>query len=158
MCRSGSARPIAMARFPMAISIGSKSNEYRCPAGHALRSDRRWLKEPRSHIAKADTIIYRSSQTTLSRQCRVGDDLHRVTDIAKPTLVRIVETWQDAGYLNAGNAERRYAVTPRVLSPASGYEEQRWLMEVTLPLLDEFRSLTGWPVELGVFDTDAMVI
>lgn len=85
-------------------------------------------------------------------------DLYRVTGIAKPTLVRIVETLQHAGYVNAGNADRRYAVTPRVLSLANGYEEQRWLLEVTGPLLDELRSVAGWPVELGVFDTDAMVI
>jgi hypothetical protein len=38
------------------------ANEYRCPQGHALRSDRRQFKNPRTRITKADTIIYRSSQ------------------------------------------------------------------------------------------------
>jgi len=37
------------------------SNEYRCPEGHALRSDWRQFKDPRDHVTKADTIIYRSS-------------------------------------------------------------------------------------------------
>jgi transposase len=37
-------------------------NEYRCPAGHAMRSDWRSYANPRTHITKADTIIYRSSQ------------------------------------------------------------------------------------------------
>ena len=85
-------------------------------------------------------------------------DLHRVTGIAKPTLVRIVETLQHAGYVGEGDADRRYAVTPRVLGLANGYEAQRWLMEVAGPLLDEFRASAGWPVELGVFDADAIVI
>lgn len=40
-----------------------RSDEYRCPAGHALRKERRPFKAPRSHITKAGTIIYRSSQT-----------------------------------------------------------------------------------------------
>jgi transposase len=40
-----------------------QSDEYRCPAGHALRKERRLFKEARSHITKAGTIIYRSSQT-----------------------------------------------------------------------------------------------
>lgn len=40
----------------------AKANEYRCPEGHALRSNWRPLKNPRSYITKADTIIYRSSQ------------------------------------------------------------------------------------------------
>lgn len=40
-----------------------QENEYRCPEGHALRSDRRAFKNPRIRITKADTIIYRSSQS-----------------------------------------------------------------------------------------------
>jgi transposase len=43
------------------------ANEYRCPAGKALRCDWRPLKNPRTHITKADTIIYRSSE----RDCAV---------------------------------------------------------------------------------------
>jgi transposase len=39
-----------------------QANEYRCPEGHALRSDWRPFKNPRDRITKADTIIYRSSQ------------------------------------------------------------------------------------------------
>ena len=34
---------------------------YHCPGGKVLRSDRRKLQQPRSHVTKADTIIYRSS-------------------------------------------------------------------------------------------------
>lgn len=37
-------------------------NEYRCPAGHALRSERRPFRNPRTHITKANTVVYRSSQ------------------------------------------------------------------------------------------------
>jgi len=39
-----------------------QANEYRCPAGKALRSNWRPFKNPRTHITKADTIAYRSSQ------------------------------------------------------------------------------------------------
>jgi transposase len=38
------------------------ANEYRCPAGKALRSEWRPFKIPRTHVTKADTIIYRSSE------------------------------------------------------------------------------------------------
>jgi transposase len=40
-----------------------QANEYHCPEGHSLRSDRRQFKNPRSRVTKADTIIYRSSQS-----------------------------------------------------------------------------------------------
>ncbi|MCL5059671.1 MAG: transposase [Candidatus Thermoplasmatota archaeon] len=39
-----------------------EANQYRCPEGHALRSNWRPFKTPRLHVTKADTIIYRSSQ------------------------------------------------------------------------------------------------
>ena len=39
-----------------------EADEYRCPEGHALRSNWRPFKNARTYITKADTIIYRSSQ------------------------------------------------------------------------------------------------
>ena len=39
-----------------------QANEYRCPAHKALRCAWRPFKNPRTHITKADTIIYRSSE------------------------------------------------------------------------------------------------
>ena len=39
-----------------------QANEYRCPAGKALRSNWRPFKNSRTHITKADTIVYRSTQ------------------------------------------------------------------------------------------------
>lgn len=39
-----------------------QANEYKCPQGHALRSDRRQFAIPREHITQADTIVYRASQ------------------------------------------------------------------------------------------------
>lgn len=38
------------------------ADEYRCPAGKALRSNWRPFKLPRTHITKADTILYRSKE------------------------------------------------------------------------------------------------
>jgi hypothetical protein len=39
-----------------------QANEYRCPQGHPLRSQWRPFKIQRTHITKADTIIFRASQ------------------------------------------------------------------------------------------------
>jgi transposase len=44
-----------------AFQWDEEANEYRCPAGKALRSNWRPFKNLRSHITKADTIIYRAS-------------------------------------------------------------------------------------------------
>lgn len=51
-----------------------QAQEYRCPGGHALRSQWRVFTNPRSHITKAGTINYRASQwdcqqCSLKAQC-----------------------------------------------------------------------------------------
>lgn len=40
----------------------AQANEYRCPEGFALRSDRRHFTQLLDHVTKADPIIYCSSQ------------------------------------------------------------------------------------------------
>jgi len=39
-----------------------EGDEYHCPQGHVLRRERRAFKTPRTHVTKANTIIYRASQ------------------------------------------------------------------------------------------------
>jgi transposase len=39
------------------------ADEYRCPQGHVLRRQWRAFKHQRTHVTKADTIIYRASQS-----------------------------------------------------------------------------------------------
>jgi Transposase DDE domain len=39
-----------------------EGDEYHCPQGHVLRRARRAFTTPRSHVTKANTIIYRASQ------------------------------------------------------------------------------------------------
>jgi hypothetical protein len=43
------------------------ANEYRCPADQPLRSQWRAFKRSRTHVTKADTIIYRSSQSDCAK-------------------------------------------------------------------------------------------
>lgn len=49
-----------------------QADEYRCPQGHALRRQWRAFRNPRTHITKADTIIYRSSQSDCAA-CPIKD-------------------------------------------------------------------------------------
>lgn len=43
------------------------ADEYLCPQGHALLSDRRQFKTPRSRITKENTVIYRASPADCSK-------------------------------------------------------------------------------------------
>ncbi|CAD6560863.1 transposase [Paraburkholderia sabiae] len=60
-----------------------QSNKYRCPAGHALRSERRPFKSPRTHITKANTVVYRSNQLdctgrVLKNQCCPNTPIRKI--------------------------------------------------------------------------------
>jgi transposase len=55
-----------------AFEWNAQANEYTCPQGHALRSDRRQFKIHRERVTKADTVIYRSSQDDC-KSCSIKD-------------------------------------------------------------------------------------
>jgi hypothetical protein len=46
-----------------AFQWNEQADEYRCPQGHTLRKQRREFQIPRTHITKADTILYRARQS-----------------------------------------------------------------------------------------------
>lgn len=84
--------------------------------------------------------------------------LHAHTGIAKPTIVRVLETLAHMGYVQRCDDGPKYTVTAKVLTLANGYDAQAQLLAVASPILDAQRQAVGWPIELGVFDHDAMVI
>lgn len=60
-----------------------QANEYRCPAGKALRSNWRPFKNSRTHITKADTIVFRSTQRDcaacpLKNQCCPNTSIRKI--------------------------------------------------------------------------------
>src|SRR5678816_3874955 len=62
-CRSGTELNARMARYRVASSFwDEQANQYRCPEGHALLSDRRRFTKPRDRITKDGTIVYRANQ------------------------------------------------------------------------------------------------
>lgn len=61
-----------------------QTDEYRCPQGHALRNQWRAFQNPRTHVTKADTIIYRSSQSdcatcTMKSRCCPNTPTRKIT-------------------------------------------------------------------------------
>ncbi|MDZ7585682.1 MAG: IS1182 family transposase [Thiobacillus sp.] len=78
-----------------------EADEYRCPEGHALRSNWRPFKNQRSHVTKADTIIYRSSQAgcaacPMKNRCCPNTPFRKITrsihEAARDVARRIGET------------------------------------------------------------------
>ena len=69
-CRSATRGRAETTRSRLRSSTGTTRTIVPLPKGHVLRSHRRQLKNPRDHVTKAGTIIYRSS---------AGDCVHCAT-------------------------------------------------------------------------------
>lgn len=80
-----------------------ETQEYRCPTGHALRSEWRAFKHQRTHVTKTDTIIFRSRQTDCAK-CSMKERCCPNTSFWK-----IARSVHEA----ARDAARRIAATPQ---------------------------------------------
>lgn len=85
-------------------------------------------------------------------------ELHARTGISKPTIIRNLETLEYAGYVAKSAEDGSYSLTARTLSLSSGYQHHNRIVDLSLPILSEFRKSMPWPSDLALFDGEAMVI
>lgn len=85
-------------------------------------------------------------------------DIYRQTGIPKATVLRMIETLVNQGYVVREPDSATYAATGRCLLLSNGVRSHARLSAVAGPLLTTFRKKIGWPSDLGFFDHDAMVI
>ncbi|MFL1565176.1 transposase, partial [Pseudomonas sp. O64] len=78
-----------------------EAHEYRCPSGNVLRSEWRAFKNERSHLTKANTIIFRSRQTDcatcpMKAKCSPKTSVRKIArsvhDAARDVARRIAKT------------------------------------------------------------------
>jgi IclR family mhp operon transcriptional activator len=84
-------------------------------------------------------------------------ELHRRCGIPRPTLYRIVETLCTIGYVQR-HKDRGYRLTFKVRSLAEGFDDEDWVRDISLPILDELRRKVLWPTELATFEDDSMFL
>ena len=64
-------------------------------------------------------------------------ELARVTGLPRPTVYRILDTLQAAGYVARDTADERYRVTTRVRGLSDGFDEEAWVVEAAIPRMRE---------------------
>ena len=84
-------------------------------------------------------------------------DLHKISGLPKPTIVRMLATLNGAGYVSQSE-DGTYRVTAKTLALSIGFDAADHLLAVAKPVLAEFREENAWPADLAIFDRDAMVI
>jgi len=80
------------------------------------------------------------------------------TKINKPTIVRMLETLIQAGYVTRSLDDNTYHVTGRTLMLSSAFDRHKLIGAVVGPLLNEFRQVIDWPSDVAIMDQASMLV
>lgn len=84
--------------------------------------------------------------------------LWRRTGLPKATVLRLLESLRQAGYLSFDPEDQTYRVSLRTLALSNNVSFEYQMMEVARPVMGRLRARLGWPSDLAVFQHDKMVI
>jgi IclR family transcriptional regulator, mhp operon transcriptional activator len=83
--------------------------------------------------------------------------IHQETRLHKATVIRMLETLIDSGYV-AKTGRSTYVSTGRTLLLSRGYDVVTRIAEATTPTLTQFRKEIGWPSDIGIYSGDSMIV
>lgn len=86
------------------------------------------------------------------------DVLHAQTRIPKPTLVRLLQTFEGRGFIRHAPQYGAYLLTGDVKSLSSGYHSEPMAVEAAAPLMDALTLRVKWPLALALLEEHAMVV
>lgn len=84
-------------------------------------------------------------------------DIHRHSGLPKPTVVRMLSSLCDSGYVRQA-IDGSYHLTARTLELSVGYDATDDILTTARPVMAAAREAHTWPSDLAIFDHDAMVI
>ncbi|RKP56783.1 DNA-binding transcriptional regulator [Pararobbsia silviterrae] len=86
------------------------------------------------------------------------DGLHQLTSLPKPTLVRLLRTFEELGLVARGGRPGEYRLLDGVNALNSGYHHVPRVVEVAAPLVRELTERIKWPIAVAMLDVDALVV
>lgn len=84
--------------------------------------------------------------------------LHQMTGLPKSSLVRLLETLIEAGYVFRVSRREGYALTEGVLRLSAGVRHRDLIVDVARPLMEAFTHAHKWQVSLATSESDAMLV
>lgn len=86
------------------------------------------------------------------------ETLHRTTGLPKSTLVRLLDTLMEEGYVFHVSRRDGYALTERVLRLSAGYRRCDSIVDIARPILEAFTKEHRWQVSLATLEKDSMLV
>ena len=84
--------------------------------------------------------------------------LHARTGLPKPTLVRILKTLEEAGYVENDSRQGGYQVSAMVTSLSSGYHKGPLVVEAGRAWALAITRKHKWPIAIALPDYDSMIV
>jgi len=113
----------------------------------------------------ADASLARGVLRTLATLRALNDrgeatvsELSRGTQIPRPSLYRILETLDSAGYVRKREERDVYELTPLVRSLSNGFRDETWVRELARPIMLALQQDIVWPTDLSTFFGNAMYL
>ena len=85
-------------------------------------------------------------------------ELARDTRLPRPTIYRLLETLNRAGFVARSSPADRFCLTPKVRSLSDGFLEDDWIAEIAAPLMAQFTRDLVWPAALMTFEQGRMLV
>lgn len=85
-------------------------------------------------------------------------ELAQETRLPRPTVYRLLETLERAGFVARSGSADRFCLARRVRTLSDGFVDDEWITEVAAPLMAAFTRAQIWPVALMTFEEGRMLI
>lgn len=85
-------------------------------------------------------------------------DLHDATGLPKATIVRLLQTLMEAGYVANDRRQGGYQVTSNVNSLSCGYHRDPLVVEAARPWAIEFTRRYSWPIAVATLEENMVVV
>jgi len=85
-------------------------------------------------------------------------ELARETRLPRPTIYRLLETLQRAGFVVRSGSNDRFCVARRVRTLSDGFTEDEWISAIAMPRMTAFTREFIWPLALFTFDEGRMLV
>ncbi|ALK33443.1 DNA-binding transcriptional regulator [Burkholderia plantarii] len=86
------------------------------------------------------------------------DSLHQSTSLPKPTLIRLLRTFEELGLVARGARPGEYRLLDGVNALNSGYHHVPRVVEIAAPLVRALTEEIKWPIAVAMLDVDALVV
>ncbi|MDR3097422.1 MAG: DNA-binding transcriptional regulator [Paraburkholderia sp.] len=105
-------------------------------------------------VERAITLLRALNQMPVSTL----DSLHQLTSLPKPTLIRLLRTFEDLELVSRGARPGEYRLLDGVNALNSGYHHVPRVVEIAAPIVRELTEEIKWPIAVGMLDVDALVV